>query len=359
MSDHTHDPEAIERDLQTTRVRLDHELNELTRRLSPGKLLDEALHYLRNNQGVDFVRRLTDSPRERPLPVALTGIGLAWLMIAGPRPPERVVYRERTVDRETFPSGLGGNGGSSEAEDTVVSRAWQAGKDVARTPGESDADYRNRVAEARAKVLGLTRQVQESAESFAKRVQEALSAAGTRVKQTVQGASDQAGSYAQSWRGTASETTGRLGDAASGTYAQARDRLARGANLWSTISSNPILLGSLGILTGALVGSLFPASEAERTYLGGTASQVRDTVKQAAESVVDRGRDVAQKAAEAGAEGVRKATDAGREAINTAAQAASEAVQSTGEPSGKDRGRDSGEKATQADAYTIYATPPE
>jgi hypothetical protein len=316
MSDHTHDPEAIERDLQTTRVRLDQELSELTRRLSPGQLLDEALRYLRNNQGVDFVRRLTESVRERPFPVALTGIGLAWLMIAGPRPAERVVSRERTVDRETF---LGDNGASTEVEDTIVNRAWQAGKDVAQRAGESNAEYRARVTEARAKVLGLTRQAQETAESFAERVQEALSTAGARVKQTIQGASDQAGSYMRSWGDTASEATGRLGDAASGTYGQARDTLARGTDLWGTLSGNPVLLGSLGILTGAVMGALFPPSEAERTYLGGPARQALDTTKEGAQSVMDRGRDVAQKAAQAGAEGARKTMDAGQEAVDAVA----------------------------------------
>ncbi|MBV8455515.1 MAG: DUF3618 domain-containing protein [Acetobacteraceae bacterium] len=317
MSDHTSSPEAIERDLETTRVRLDHELTELTRRLSPGQLLDETLRYLRNNQGVDFVRRLTESVRERPIPVALTGIGLAWLMIAGPRPPERVVYRERVVRREPFRSGLGGNGGSQEAEDTLVSRAWQAGKDVARRAAESDSEYRARVTEARAKVFGLTRQAQETAETFAERVQEALSAAGARVKETMQGASDQAGSYMRSWRDTASDASGRLGDAASGTYAQARDTLGRGADLWDTISGNPVLLGSLGILTGAVLGALFPPSEAERTYLGGTARQARDTVADAADGVMDRGRDVAEAVAQASAEGARKTMDAGREAAET------------------------------------------
>jgi hypothetical protein len=327
MSDHTSSPEAIERDLQTTRVRLDHELTELTRRLSPGQLLDEALRYLRNNQGVDFVRRLGESVRERPIPVALSGIGLAWLMIAGPRPPERVVYRERVVGREPFRSGLGGNGGSHEAEDTLVSRAWQAGKDVARRSGESDSEYRARITEARAKVLGLTRQVQETAETFAERVQEALSAAGARVKETMQGASDQAGSYMRSWRDTASDASGRLGDAASGTYAQARDTLARGADLWDTISGNPVLLGSLGILTGAVLGALFPPSEAERTYLGGAARQARDTVAETAEGTMDRGRDVAETAAPAGAEGARKTMDAGREAVETVTQTMREGVQ--------------------------------
>ena len=341
MSDRTHDPEVIERDLEATRARLDHDLSELTRRLSPGQILDEALSYLRNNQGVGFVRRLTDSIRERPLPVALTGVGMAWLMIAGPRPPERVIYRDRGAG-----PGLGPNGISTESEDTLVRRAWQAGKDVAQWSGESEADYRARVTEARAKVLGLSRQAQETAQSFAKRVQDALAAAGTRTKETMQGAADQVGSYAQSLRDTASSATERLGDAASGAYGQTRDTLGRGADLWGPISSNPILLGSLGIATGALLGALFPPTEAERSYLGGAASQARDTAKEAAQGAMDRGREVAQTVAQAGAEGVRKAADAGRETIDAAAQATSEAVQSTGELSGTDRSRDDpGEKA--------------
>src|ERR1700760_1926377 len=86
MNDHAGNPASIEHDLAETRARLGNHLDELTRRLSPGQLVDEGLSYLRTGQGAVFARNLGAQLRDKPLPVALTGIGLAWLAVASSLP---------------------------------------------------------------------------------------------------------------------------------------------------------------------------------------------------------------------------------------------------------------------------------
>jgi hypothetical protein len=83
MSD-TSNPARIERDLDATRSRLGSHLSELQDRLSPGQVLDELMGYFRGNEGAAFGRNLVDSVRGNPMPAALTGIGLAWLMASNP-----------------------------------------------------------------------------------------------------------------------------------------------------------------------------------------------------------------------------------------------------------------------------------
>ncbi|HSU04859.1 MAG TPA: DUF3618 domain-containing protein [Acetobacteraceae bacterium] len=342
MSDHIDDPAAIERDLHATRARLDSRLHELSERLSPGQMVDEALHYMRSSQGADFTRNLTQSVRDRPLPVVLAGIGLAWLMIAGPRPRERVVYRK------PYPSGLGNDGGD------IRYRAWQSGKAVVRNPDESETDFRGRVIEARGKVLGVTRQAQDTAQSFADRVEEALFAARDSVSDSVQQAadwagetaqgvrdsaadigdrlsrrtnqlgdkasdsmrraSDWAGDTAQGWRDTAadignrlSRRTNQLGDAANDSYARVRQAAGRSTDVLATIAANPVLVGSLGVLTGAVLGTLLPPTELERQYLGETVEGAREAVQQTAQELADRGMQAAHGA-------MNVAVDAGRQA---------------------------------------------
>src|SRR3954451_15711571 len=80
MSDATSEPDRIERDLEHTRARMDNHLNALQDRLSPGQILDDMMAYFRGSEGADFTRNLTDNVRSNPLPAALTGIGLTWLM---------------------------------------------------------------------------------------------------------------------------------------------------------------------------------------------------------------------------------------------------------------------------------------
>ncbi len=85
MSSTSSEPGRIERELEQTRARLDGHLSELGQ-LSPGQLLDDAMRYFRGAEGAEFGRNLARSVRGNPLPAALTGIGLTWLMASSPRP---------------------------------------------------------------------------------------------------------------------------------------------------------------------------------------------------------------------------------------------------------------------------------
>ena len=81
------DPAAIEDDIARTRADMDSTLDEIQNRLSPDMLLNQARSYLRGNTdgGREFVDNLTESVRRNPIPVALIGIGIGWLMMSGRR----------------------------------------------------------------------------------------------------------------------------------------------------------------------------------------------------------------------------------------------------------------------------------
>src|SRR5690606_38319629 len=65
-------------------------VDALERRLSPGELVDQALGMAREHGG-EFATNLGRSVRNNPVPVILTGIGLAWMMASSnePRAPVR------------------------------------------------------------------------------------------------------------------------------------------------------------------------------------------------------------------------------------------------------------------------------
>ena len=77
------DSSTAERRVDEARGRLDANLDALQQKLSPGQMVDEAMSYFRHGSGAEFGRNLTRSVREQPLPVALVGVGLAWLMFTG------------------------------------------------------------------------------------------------------------------------------------------------------------------------------------------------------------------------------------------------------------------------------------
>lgn len=75
----------IERDVQQSRADIEHTLDAIQERLSPGQMVDQALGYFRGGRGVDFARNLGDSIAANPIPITLMGVGLAWMMISGQR----------------------------------------------------------------------------------------------------------------------------------------------------------------------------------------------------------------------------------------------------------------------------------
>ena len=73
-------PHEIQAEIERTRREMDGTLNAIEHRLTPGQLYDQGMHYLRNNGGTEFVTNLGNQAKRNPMPVALVGIGLAWLM---------------------------------------------------------------------------------------------------------------------------------------------------------------------------------------------------------------------------------------------------------------------------------------
>jgi len=82
----TRNPDEILDEMARTRAEMDGTLTAIEQRLSPGQLFDQGLDYLRSSGGAQFFSNLGDSAKQNPMPVALVGIGLAWLMASGRQP---------------------------------------------------------------------------------------------------------------------------------------------------------------------------------------------------------------------------------------------------------------------------------
>ncbi|HEX7052869.1 MAG TPA: DUF3618 domain-containing protein [Burkholderiales bacterium] len=76
-------PDEIQAEIDRTRRQMDGTLHAIEQRLTPGQLYDQGIEYLRNNGGTEFLSNLGQQAKANPMPVALVGIGLAWLMATG------------------------------------------------------------------------------------------------------------------------------------------------------------------------------------------------------------------------------------------------------------------------------------
>ena len=148
----TRRPEAIQAEIEQTREEMDFTLRQIEQRLNPRELMNQGVDYLRHSGGKEFVTNLRGSVKDNPMPISVTGIGLAWLM-AKSRHPGRSA--ESGVSTEKLSGKMEGASqklhGTAQAARERVSRLGES----ARGLGES---ARHRAQQARG---GYERIVQE------------------------------------------------------------------------------------------------------------------------------------------------------------------------------------------------------
>lgn len=262
---------AIEHDLAKTRARMDHRLDELQDHLTPKQMLNDAFAYFQGGDGADFTQGLVTKLKANPLPAALAGVGIAWLMASSSRPASPV--------RSSRPA----------REPDYVVRLRDAEAGVVRAHDEHPDAHATRLDEARGKVLGVARDASDTAQSYGQKIKDAIASAAQSVRETAHDLTAQAG-----------DTAGNLGDRAQrggaavqqgvGTMAQStREALA-------SVTGNPFALGGVAAIVGIVAGSLIPTSDEEQHALGATADRLRSAGRDLAQDVVDRGGRVANEA---------------------------------------------------------------
>ncbi len=129
---------------------------------------------------------------------------------------------------------------------------------------------------------------------------------------------DRAGEHSEGW-------VHQVSDQASGALRSARDRggamlnrvgsYAGAGGVSDAFERNPLIMGAIGVMAGALIAALVPLSEVENELLGET----RDELWQRAE---DLGEEAVQRVREAATEAATRAVDAATGAADRQRQAA-------------------------------------
>lgn len=327
MTDESGDIRRIERDLEHTRARLDSTLDALQQKLSPGQMVDEAMNWFKDGSGAEFGRNLGRSVRENPIPVALIGVGLGWLMLgSGQRREDRYGYGETRgrysgasdTDYRTGAYAQGTVGAypdqpaayQAAAYDDLATKAHEAGARVERGPDESEDTYRERVYAAKASVVGVTRQVGETISAFAERVEAAIEAAAERVRRMGERMTSRAGEAADQGKAGLRSLYGYGQSAAYGArdnagYAawRARDMGSRTADY---LKEQPLLMGILGVAVGAVLGMLVPPTRYEREVAEDLRRRLADQARGAAGELTERAKRVAEAVLDTAHESARR-----------------------------------------------------
>lgn len=100
-------PEVLEQEIDQQRSRIDALIDDVEARLTPQRLIDQALAYGRESGGLEMAERLGQTLKANPVPVAMTAIGLAWLAVEQTRGRARLEPEaEYPADHESLADAL-------------------------------------------------------------------------------------------------------------------------------------------------------------------------------------------------------------------------------------------------------------
>lgn len=269
----------IERDVERTRSDIEDTVEALREKMSLGQIVDEATRYMRQSGGNEAMHNFAAQARANPMPLALVGIGLAWLM-SGRGQPAMGEY-------------AGVHAGNGSSHSGVTSRIGE------------------KAGSAKEAITGSSRKAGEAASSH-------MHQAGDAASQTYGRVSD-----------TASRTYGRMSEGASHTYDRVSDRAGRaGRSMSDMVEKEPLILAGLGIALGAAIGAMMPATRTEERLMGDKLDEMKEGAGEAAREEWEKTKSVAKDAASAAKSEVEKGGSPSEQAERAAKSASRTAEQS-------------------------------
>jgi len=342
--------QEMEQEVEESRAHLESTLEALRGKMSMGQVVDELGRQLRNSGGEEMARNFGRQLRNNPLPLALVGAGLAWLMLSDGRPPRHRVrsayygydYDDEPVfydeDDVYYPDD--GGVGTVYEDGTMVADPYTDEPRRAYGAGETPFDEAGPARSGDAGGPGLGDRVYASAREGAEEVRAGARDAGHRAAGAMRGAAHRAGAAGRHAAEGAHGLGDRVSRGAHSAYAGARSayegtreglheagsRVRRtGAKIgrrsaemaeWSeretaeAYGREPLLFGALGIAVGAAIGLMLPSSRLEDRRVGPYRDHLRDDMREGFRHAVDEGIHRAEAAASAGYHAAKEEADA-------------------------------------------------
>ena len=239
----------LEREVEDARGRIDQTVGALKDKMQPQEMFDEATKIM-SGASNKVLTTAVDQLRENPIPIALIGLGVAWLAISQTRRPASSggAYQGSGY----YPTYEG-----YDEEETLRAKV-KAKADAAKAKLTATAE------KAKSKLSDAQHQAADGVSDVRDKAAEYAHLAGDKVSEYAHLAQDKAGEYSR-------EARRRFDD---------------------TLDAEPLVIGAIGLAVGAAIGAALPSSPVERRYFGPTRTKVADKAK----ASIDEVKDVAQRA---------------------------------------------------------------
>lgn len=320
------DPAAIRAEIERTRQRMSHTVDELGYRLNPDRLksrVKQNIHDATVGKAENMARiavdradetrhSIMDTLRDNPVPAAMVGIGLGWLLVNGRRDHEVGYHGEYRQDYDDYRTGRRVELGYTTLErertmwnDDIVAQRYRAGittdepSTLDRASGRFDAatDHAEEWAD---EVKSRTRHGVEEAREKAN---EARETAKDRAYELKANAQDRVTEIAHDARDFADRTQDRLEH----TAYRARERSAELARrtrrnadriedrIDTALHESPLAVGAAAVALGLAFGLSVPATRRESELMGPKRDELFDRARDRAGEMGDRARHVAER----------------------------------------------------------------
>ncbi len=211
----------VEQEVVAQRDQLDRTVEALKDKMSPGQLFDEASRAM-GGAGQQVFAKFVEQAQENPMPLAVMGLGLAWLMS----------------------SSRGGGVPRGYAPAAAAYQQTDAGSDDRTASGDGLSERMHDLGDKASHLAsGAAHKARDAATSAAHAVSDVaggIGGAGQSAASSLRSAADTAGDY--------------------GRRAQ--------QGIMDLVQKEPLLLGAVGLFVGLAVGAALPATEAEDRLVG-------------------------------------------------------------------------------------------
>lgn len=312
----------LQREVEQQRSRLEDRIDQIQEKLSPGQLVDELLNYTKGGGG-DFLNSLQKNVTANPLPVALLGVSLAWLIA---KPGSSSAASSTSSDRAWDDSINGRRGYGRYEEDEDYPVAVITGSSLQRVSNSADdrgshhseflddagkkyraaSDAAGRRAghfidEAGKRYKGFTNAAGNRVEDFRDEAGNLLDEANgwanhawQRAREMLHDAQDAINKTSNDGRARVSSAAGNFGNQVGNVGNQVGNQMGSlNETIMAQFRDQPLVAGALAFAAGAAFGAALPHTEQEDALLGEAADNVKGMAAEQAHDLYDKGRDKA------------------------------------------------------------------
>lgn len=306
----------IEREIENDRERIGEKLSAIQDKLTPGQLIDEGLGYLRSSGGAEYFGNLSNQVKANPMPLALMGISLAWMMAssgssssssssyAGTSRASRATsdYPLATVSgsmRRTGPPQMDNGQHYAHFTDTAGKRYRAMTDSTGRRMGDFMDDaglmFRGFADSTGRRITDFTDEtgsmIDDALGWAADTWAAARDKAGNMFDSVTESVSDSLSGMSRSFSSSSASAMGGMNDAMGGMQDQAgrlNDMIMR------NFRDQPLVAGALAFAAGAAIGAALPHTDREDQLMGDTADSIKDDLGERASDLMDQGKQVAR-----------------------------------------------------------------